>query len=267
MKKLLLVAAAVALTAASSAGAADLSRPIVKAAPPPPIYSWTGCYVGVGGGYGLYDIQHDQVGVPDGTLLVLNSASAGKGWLATAGVGCDYQIGDRWLIGAFADVDWTNIKGDYGDRLFGTGEMGVGTLRQRWSWAAGGRIGYLVTPQLLAYFAAGFTSARYDEVNYTVVLVPFPPTGLQLPAQTFNGYFIGGGTEFAIGWFPGLFWKTEYRFADYRSNTTVINCLDAALCGAVGPFGIADRMHPYVQTVRSEVVWRFNWGGPVVAKY
>ena len=25
--------------------------------------------------------------------------------------------------------------------------------------------------------------------------------------------------------------------------------------------------HKYVQTVRSELVWRFNFGGPVIARY
>jgi hypothetical protein len=27
------------------------------------------------------------------------------------------------------------------------------------------------------------------------------------------------------------------------------------------------RIHPYVQTIRSELVYKFNWGGPVVARY
>jgi hypothetical protein len=27
------------------------------------------------------------------------------------------------------------------------------------------------------------------------------------------------------------------------------------------------RFQPQVQTVRSEIVYKFNWGGPVVARY
>ena len=53
----LLSAAAAALTLSMGviAHAADMRRPALKALPPAPIYSWTGCYVGIGGGYGLYN--------------------------------------------------------------------------------------------------------------------------------------------------------------------------------------------------------------------
>jgi hypothetical protein len=64
---------------------------------------------------------------------------------------------------------------------------------------------------------------------------------------------------------PGLFWKNEYRYADYRSATTSINCVNAAACGVLRPIGISEHIRPTVQTVRTELVWRF--GGPVSAKY
>jgi hypothetical protein len=70
----------------------------------------------------------------------------------------------------------------------------------------------------------------------------------------------------SIGWWPGLFWKSEYRFADYRSQTARINFISTALYGITGPTGMTERIHRYVQTVRSELVWRFNWAsGPVRA--
>jgi len=60
MRKLLLAGTAVAVVmAAGSAGAADLSRPILKAPPPIPVFSWTGWYVGVhvGGAWGTKEWQ------------------------------------------------------------------------------------------------------------------------------------------------------------------------------------------------------------------
>jgi len=33
------------------------------------------------------------------------------------------------------------------------------------------------------------------------------------------------------------------------------------------PTGLSDDSHKWVQTVRSELVYRFNWGGPLLAKY
>lgn len=78
------------------------------------------------------------------------------------------------------------------------------------------------------------------------------------PAQTFSGWFIGSGVEYALGFWPGLFWKTEYRFADYRSRDNAAVCVTGS-CGDPGAINAVTRINPSVQTVRSELVWRFNW--------
>jgi opacity protein-like surface antigen len=52
--RLVTAAALVTLAALGSAGAADLPPPVYKSValpPPAPVYNWTGCYVGGGGGY------------------------------------------------------------------------------------------------------------------------------------------------------------------------------------------------------------------------
>src|SRR5260370_92457 len=111
------------------------------------------------------------------------------------------------------------------------------------------------------------SDARFREVDFVnnstaaihlldnFILVGSGARGLQLGAQRYNGFFIGGGIEYAIDWWPGLVGKSEYRFADYRSATTSINCVNAALCGAfwVGPTRISERIPNYVQTVRTEL--------------
>jgi outer membrane immunogenic protein len=51
-----------------------------------------------------------------------------------------------------------------------------------------------------------------------------------------------------------MFWKTEYRFADYGTNRV------ALLVGGRDTSDSFDQ-RKFVQTVRSELVWRFNWGG------
>ena len=56
MKKLLLAASAVIAVAMSApAGAADMRVPMKAPPPPPPAFNWTGCYVGAGGGYGMWN--------------------------------------------------------------------------------------------------------------------------------------------------------------------------------------------------------------------
>src|SRR5262245_18826728 len=108
MKRLLLATAAIAAAAVSinAASAADLRRPapapVTKAAPPvAAVYSWTGCYVGGGGGYGLFD--QEVRFVDSGTL---SNDVGGRGWFGTVQVGCDYQISPSIVIGAFADYDF-----------------------------------------------------------------------------------------------------------------------------------------------------------------
>ena len=256
MKKLLLATAAVFALAAGSASAADLAKPVYKAAPPPaPVSSWTGCYVGAGGGYGMYDIKSQQI---NGAPLALTIDQGGRGGFGTVQVGCDVQASPSFVIGAFADWDWSGIRGDF---TGGGGSVGLdtGELRLRHSWAAGGRVGWLVTPQFLTFVSGGYTQARFSGVTYARLA---GPVDVSLSAATYSGYFIGSGVEYNFGWHPNLTWRTEYRFADYRSKDVAeFTTSTGALTGNVS------RNHPYVQTIRSELVWRFNWGGPVVAKY
>jgi outer membrane immunogenic protein len=251
MKKIL---ASMAITAAlgSTAFAADLP---VKAAPmmsAPVAYSWTGCYLGAGGGYGMADLRHTGV---LGATVTAESDTAGKGWFGTVQAGCDYQFSDRWVVGAFGDYDFGRIKGNYLSGAPGGGFGAFGEEKQKDSWAVGGRVGYLVLPKLLAYAAAGYTQARFDSFQFfdNVTRVATPSV---MPSQTYRGWFLATGYEYGLDMLPGLFWKTEYRYSNFREETF------AAIGG-----GVTERIKPEIQTVRSELVYRFNWGGPVVARY
>jgi outer membrane immunogenic protein len=50
---------------------------------------------------------------------------------------------------------------------------------------------------------------------------------------------------------PGWFVKTEYRYASYSSKT---------IAGNIGPPTPFLTIKPQVQTIRSELVYKFNWG-------
>jgi outer membrane immunogenic protein len=56
--------------------------------------------------------------------------------------------------------------------------------------------------------------------------------------------------------------KTEYRAAYFNRST-----LTETLLATGAPTGFSDTFHPLVQTISTSLVYRFNWGGPVVAKY
>jgi outer membrane immunogenic protein len=228
MKKLAIAITAVAAFT-GSAVAADMS---VKARPyAPPVvtaYNWTGCYVGAGGGYGMYnqDISADTSGYFGNVTL------GGRGWFGTGQVGCDYQVMPSIVIGAFGDYNFGSIKGT-------TGPVDE---KLSWSWAAGGRIGWVALPNLLAYVSGGYTEARFDQIDID--------TATYIPATTYKGWFLGSGYEYGLGFMPGLFWKTEYRFADYQAQTVPVVFTDGSA---------SFDSHKYVQTIRSELVYRFNW--------
>ncbi len=251
MKKFLLGASAVIAAAMSApAGAADMRVPMKAPPPPPPVFNWTGCYLGAGGGYGMWNQDIVHVTDPGGVAVTSEQTNGGRGWFGTVQVGCDYQVTPSIVIGAFADYDFSNIKGDSN---FLT--VLVGEERLRRSWAVGGRIGWLPLPQLLTYVSAGYTQARFGQVDLFNFIPPFGSADVHLVEQTYNGWFLGTGYEYSIGWLPGMFWKTEYRFADYGSERVPFVTTSTGV-----PLGAAVDLHKYVHTVRSELVWRFNWG-------
>src|SRR5262249_22179784 len=225
-------AALITLGALGSANAADLSTPApaYRAPPPPlPVYNWTGCYIGGGGGYAFW--QKDSFVVsPGGLPLTASQSNGGRGWFGQGQVGCDYQFPLRlplltWLspdlvIGAFSDFEGGSIDGS-SSFSGGPGFPAVtGSERESWTWAVGGRVGALVTPRFLTYVDGGFTQARFDGVNYNFAFAGGGPAGISLAAQTYNGWFIGTGFEYAFTWLPinGLFLKTEFRFSQYGGN-------------------------------------------------
>jgi outer membrane immunogenic protein len=257
MKKLALHVTAISLMLAGAASAADLRRPMpVKAPAPAPVvaYNWTGCYVGAGGGYGMFDQESRFVDPP---FVTLHNDNGGRGWFGTVQVGCDYQVGGPFalVIGAFADYDFSGIKGD----MTFPGESLVGEEKLKHYWAAGGRIGWLPFERLMVFVSGGYTEAKFGAVNFTT-FGGFP-TGVSLPKHTYSGWFVGTGYEYGLSFLPGLFWKTEYRFADYGKDR--VQVLEGG-----DPTGVFIESRKYVHTVRSELVWRFNFGGgPVVARY
>ena len=252
MRKVLVAVTALTAVAvcATTTLAADMPvrGPAVRAPVAAPVMSWTGCYVGAGGGYGMWNQENTAVSAVTGVPVTAEITGGGRGYFGTVQVGCDYQLGSNWVIGVFGDWDFGSIKGDPAFGVF------HGEEKLKWSWAAGGRVGYLIFPQLLGYVSGGYTEARFDQINLFSTVAPFGPTGLHIAGRTYDGWFLGTGYEYAIGFLPGLFWKTEYRFADYGSerHPVIVTATGATFTEAVDS-------RKYVQTIRSELVWRFNW--------
>jgi outer membrane immunogenic protein len=257
MKRLLIASIASLLLAAGAAQAADMAMPMPVKAPiaPPPPPSWTGCYGNVGFGYDVWNQDISTLG-PTGLPITGEATNGGRGWLGLAGAGCDVEIPTNTffgnlVIGVLADYQFMDVKGT--EQIPGLALQGQ--TSQPYSWDVGGRIGTLITPALLVFTDGGFTQTRFGQNNLQAIGLG-APVGF-IGSQRPDGWFVGGGTEYALNWswlpIKGLFWRNEYRYSTYSKSSVPIFVAG----GAQSPFGVSSRY--YEQSVLSSLVWRFNW--------
>jgi len=166
MKKLAFALAASAVLA-GPAMAADMAAKAPRPMAAPVIATnWTGCYLSGGVGYQFDRVRHETWGgsAPN-ELRTQQSDSSLTGWYGTVGAGCDYQFNSRWVVGLFGDYTFSDdVRGDYLVRLTGPGDVTVGRLKNDWSWAIGGRLGYLVAPNVLTYVNGGYTQTHFKGI-------------------------------------------------------------------------------------------------------
>ncbi|QOG18910.1 MULTISPECIES: outer membrane protein [Bradyrhizobium] len=260
MKKLV-IAFAAAAACSGTATAADLGARPLKAVAPVPVASWTGFYVFGGAGGGLWNADSNvfsdgAVGFygPAGTRLTRDQRLGGNGWFGTVGLGYDWQFNSKWVTGIFADVQFGDLRGSFVDAVYGA----EGTAKLRTSYAAGARLGYLVAPNVLSYVNAGYSGSEWSGSTLSTLTLP-TTTIATTPSFRRDGWFIGGGVENNLDIFgiaaPGWFMKTEYRSAFYDRITLP----ETALAG--GSTGTTTTFKPWVQTISTSLVYRFNSTG------
>jgi outer membrane immunogenic protein len=248
MKTFSLVLFAIGGLVATPAFAADMP---VKAPPAPPatLSSWTGFYLGAGGGYGSWVDPNSQLipGLPAFPLGAFAQAQGGRGGFGTVIAGFDYQFGDRWVAGAYTDFDLGAIDGTvHSEAAFVTGGRNLTD-----AWFTGARLGYLFTPATLAYATGGYTEARFSGTTLSSSVPAFPGRISTLPGSVQSGGYAGAGieTQFTSNWSVRL----EYRYANYRT----MNLQETAFPLGTIQFG------PTVQTVRADLVYKFGQGAGI----
>jgi outer membrane immunogenic protein len=241
MKKFLLATVAlVALGATVPVLAADLGTraPAYTKAPAyaAPIYNWTGFYIGghIGGEFGGNNSFAGS----------LNNNSSGS-FLGGVQGGADYQFAPNWVVGIEGQYSWL---GNNNSIVFPNGSIYADN--QRGLGSVTGRFGYTWGPALL-YVKGGYAYSNYNE-SLTLGGVP---QAFVLNSTHHNGYTVGGGLEymFAQNWSA----KIEYQYYNF-GNTSFVSPAPLVAFGS-----IRDDEH----TVKAGINYRFNWGGPVVAKY
>src|SRR3954452_8313419 len=257
----LAAAAAAAFIGIGAASAADMPARYAKAPPVAPVitYNWTGCYIGgnVGGGWArTSQTQIGKVGLP----VVLNSdfgAGDDSNVLGGVQVGCDYQFAGNWVVGVQGMFDFGDINNRHNLTAF---PAFYATDRTREIFTGTARLGYLFAPSVLGYVKGGGAWARTSSSIFAPA-VP-APVATETASTDRSGWTVGGGLEwmFAPGW--SVF--GEYNYMDFgRRNVGYV------LTPAAAPGDIADVISTRltVQQVLVGVNYKFNLGGPVVAKY
>jgi outer membrane immunogenic protein len=242
MKKFLLTTVAfVAVGATVPALAADLpARTTYTKAPAyvAPLYNWTGFYIGGNIG-GAFSGNNSFAGLATGN----NSDGRFLGGLQ---VGYDYQFAPNLVLGVEGQYSWlaNNSNGIVfpGGFAYNNNQRALGAVT--------GRIGYTWGPALL-YVKGGYA---YSDNNESVTLAG-APAAVAFSGDHRNGYTVGAGLEymFAQNWSA----KIEYQYYDFGTSSFIAPA-------ALAPFG---NFRTDDHVVKVGVNYRFNWGGPVVAKY
>lgn len=217
MKRVLL--ALIACFASVSALAADLPNrkaPPVFTPPPPPVFSWTGFYVGVQLGY-QWGNESSTLNTPGGAFLTGEPTFGANGVVGGLHVGYNYQIA-QFVFGIEGEGDGSSYRGS---ELYAGGLLRE-TERLPVEGSVRGRLGY-AWDRLLIYGTGGVSFASIQNTSYAA-------TGfLGVPAGTYDsawvervGWTAGGGVEYAVDDNWSL--RVEYRYTDYGDyNFTLVN--------------------------------------------
>ena len=258
MKKFFL-STAVFLAAAATAHAADFPASPMPAKVPmavPVIFSWSGCYIGVeGGGNWGQSEQIARSGAPAGNTITGKFDLSGG--IAGGTVGCNYQI-SNFVVGIEDDYSWTNKKGSAPDLPpFNTGV--TSSTREKWLDTLRGRFGYTPWDTFMVYGTAGVAWAGTD------VTVANPAWGSLTDSKTRTGWTAGVGGEWAAwnGPWGALTFKLEYLHADFGSKQYVTT----PFVTSIGTTIVTRDVKLSDDMVRAGMNVKFNWDGPVVARY
>ncbi|HEY6024886.1 MAG TPA: outer membrane protein [Pseudolabrys sp.] len=205
----LLTASVLAIGFGQIASAADLPRRQPAYIPPPlPVYTWTGCYVGVnlGGAWGRAEMTDLATGAG---VSATNNGFAGGGQ-----IGCDYQLG-TFVIGIRNMFDGTSLRGD---ATFGVGALAgfTGHTQTDWFDTLTARAGYLVQPNWLFYAQGGAAWMRSTQT--------ISSAGAQIAELSNNrtGWTVGGGTEYMFAPHWSVFLEYNYmNFGTTNANFVV----------------------------------------------
>jgi outer membrane immunogenic protein len=200
--------------------AADLA---VYKAPPAPVFSWTGCYVGATAGGTQATSSDTWAPNPAGLSFIPQIASAtaasvkASGFAGGAELGCNYQWSPWLVVGVEGDFQATQLSwGRAGAASTPTGlEPFNESFTSRWFSTIRGRAGY-ASGNWLFFGTAG---VAFADLGFTDS-ISFPTSGTinaMSGNTTATGWTAGGGIEWAFARQWSI--KAEYLYVDVGGLT------------------------------------------------
>jgi outer membrane immunogenic protein len=235
---------------------------------PPPVFSWTGPYVGgqIGYGWGTSNFRTNIYDPATNAFFLFSNGRSPSGAVGGAHVGYQYQI-NQFVLGLEGSVDGTSLQSSatvpFPNTLRGgvltanTNLDVVGTIR--------GKIGY-AWDRVLIYGTGGVAFGGFSS-ELTFISVTGPGTAYPVPANvggTRVGWTTGGGLQYAV---TNNWWVfAEYRYTNFGSINFDSGVLRASIPQSAFFNGSRQIRGNQVQAGFS---YRFDLTppAPVVAKY
>jgi outer membrane immunogenic protein len=261
MKTLLVAGFALGVLMAPAA-AADMPLKAPPPPSPPPVYNWTGCYLGVSAGGIWRQSDSTSISFVDGGSGAAAAVAAGSiptafndggsSWLAGGQLGCNYQA-SNWVYGIETDMSGTKL--DAGQTIATNVAPFfplTSSVSQDMTWigTTRGRLG-MAWGNVLVYGTGG---AAYANVNhgYTQSNVPLGPVAIAVTdSATQFGWTAGGGLEVGFGAWS---LKGEYLYYDLGNHTLNAVC---GTCTGTAPTVFSAHFHDTGSIARVGLNYRF----------
>jgi outer membrane immunogenic protein len=230
MKKLAIGAVAVVALIGTPVLAADLNKPVYKApppAPPAPVYTWTGWYVGLNAGWiGSDDNVNTNAVVTsfssDPTTATTLAAAAtnqltdrASGFLGGGQVGYNYQFASNLLAGFEADIQGSSLRGTSNTSNSVLTNLDVVPNGGNWNTTTAvsshlnylgtvrARVGVIVWPTLLMYGTGGFAYGGVSSNTSMGINATVNATGAPGQGEPVGSPVVGVAPGFTSGSFSG----------------------------------------------------------------